>query len=175
MGSLLVVAGPPGAGKSTVATILASRADRSVLVEGDAFHGFLATGRIPPWLPESNDQNNTVIDASAVATGAFVRGGYTTVFDGIVGPWFLARFHAASGLDELDYVVLMPDVDVCRGRVESRARASFSDLEATAKMHHEFSTATLDQRHVITDLATPEAMADLVESARDGGRLRVIR
>ena len=175
MGSLLVVAGPPGAGKSTVAAILASRAARSVLVEGDAFHGFLAEGKIPPWLPESNDQNNTVIEASAAAAGAYVNGEYTTVFDGIIGPWFLDQFHEATGLDALDYVILMPDADTCRQRVKSRARASFSDLEATAKMHHEFSSAGVEDRHVIRELAGPEIVADLVVSAQDAGQLRISR
>lgn len=53
MGSLLVVTGPPGAGKSSVARILADSFDQSVLVEGDAFFAFLARGAIEPWLPES--------------------------------------------------------------------------------------------------------------------------
>ena len=54
MGSLLIVTGPPGAGKSTVAKLLAASMPRSVLVQGDAFFGFLANGAIDPWLPESH-------------------------------------------------------------------------------------------------------------------------
>jgi len=175
MGSLLVVTGPPGAGKSTVAAILASRAARSVLVEGDAFHGFLAEGRIPPWLPESNDQNHIVIQASAAASGAFVTGGYTTVFDGMIGPWFLEKFHAAAGIQVLDYVVLMPDVGTCRERVERRARASFSDLDATSKMHHEFASAELNDRHVISDVAPAQAIADEIEARQAAQQLRIAR
>jgi energy-coupling factor transporter ATP-binding protein EcfA2 len=38
---LLVVTGPPGAGKSTVAAVLAGRFPESALVEVDAFFGFL--------------------------------------------------------------------------------------------------------------------------------------
>src|SRR3954467_3610914 len=87
VGSLIVVTGPPGAGKSSVARVLADAAHRSVLIEGDAFFGFLASGAIEPGLPASSDQNTIVTQAAASAAGAFVRGGYATVYDGIVGPW----------------------------------------------------------------------------------------
>jgi energy-coupling factor transporter ATP-binding protein EcfA2 len=69
MGSLLIVTGPPGAGKSTVAKLLADSMPRSVLVEGDAFFGFLANGAIDPWLPESHEQNTVVTKAAGKATG----------------------------------------------------------------------------------------------------------
>src|ERR1700730_3526544 len=108
VGSLLVVTGPPGAGKSSVARVLADAAYESVLIEGDAFFGFLASGAIEPWLPASNDQNTVVTKAAASAAGAFATGGYTAVYDGVVGPWFLPTFGAATGLDRLDYAILLP-------------------------------------------------------------------
>ena len=78
---LLVVTGPPGAGKSTVAAMVAGRFDRSVLIEGDSFFGFIARGAIAPWLEGSHEQNDVVVTAAAAATGAFVRGGFITVGD----------------------------------------------------------------------------------------------
>ena len=42
MASLLLVTGPPGAGKSMVARVLVERFERSVLLEGDTFFAFVA-------------------------------------------------------------------------------------------------------------------------------------
>src|SRR5919204_2602674 len=102
--SLLIVTGPPGAGKSSVAPLIAEGFDRSVLVQGDAFFGFVARGSITPWLPEANQQNEVVLRAAAAAAGRYAAGGFVTVYDGIVGPWFLPTFLAASGLSGLHYV-----------------------------------------------------------------------
>ena len=167
---LILVTGPPGAGKSTVAAALAARLDPSVLVAGDAFFGFLATGAIAPWLPESQAQNEIVTEASAVAAGRFARD-YATVFDGMVGPWFLPTFARATDLDRLHYVILLPSLDRVRHRVATRVGHGFADDAATAKMHGEFARAEIDPRHVLAD--PPEgvdAVASLIEAGIADGR-----
>ncbi len=170
MGSLLIVTGPPGAGKSTVAQILVEQLEPSVLVEGDAFFAMLRRGAIEPWLPESNDQNAAVTEAMARATGRFAIA-FETVFDGIVGPWFLPTFMAAADVDELDYVVLLPEVERCVQRVHDRIDHEFSDGPATRKMHAEFSGTDLDPRHVVTLAGGPESLAAEVTRRRVSGSL----
>ena len=168
-GRLLVVTGPPGAGKSTVARLLADRYDPSVLVEGDKFFDFLATGAIEPWLPESNEQNEVVTRAASAAAGEYARGGFTTVYNGIVGPWFLATFAAGTGLQRLDYVVLLPSVERCLHGVQTRIDHGFTDEPATHKMHAEFANATIDARHVLDPPEDPALVADVIALALDAG------
>ena len=172
MGSLLVVTGPPGAGKSTVCAALAARAEPSVLVDGDAFFAFIARGALTPWLPGSEHQNETVTRAAGAATGRFVAGGYDTIYDGIVGWWYLPTFAAAVGVARLDYVVLMPSADTCVRNVLERTGHRFSDAEATRKMHVEFERAEVDDRHLVRiDDETVDEVAARVADARGRGDL----
>jgi len=171
MASLLVVTGPPGAGKSTVARLVAGRVSPSALVEGDAFFTFLDQGAIAPWLKEADAQNEIVVRAAAAAAGRF-GASYATVYDGIIGPWFLPTFTGATALDGLHYAVLLPSVAECVARVSTRQGHGFRDEAATRQMHAEFAQACagIDQRHVLADRRgdADSLAAELLGRWRDG-------
>ncbi|MDT0165493.1 AAA family ATPase [Actinotalea sp. AC32] len=153
MAELVVVTGPPGAGKSTVAAALAERLEPSVLVTGDSFFGFLTRGAIAPWLPEADDQNRVVVAAAAAATGRLLAGGFHAVYDGVVGPWMVRAFvdELGAAVPDLHYVVLLPPLETCLDRVAARTGHGFTDADATRRMHREFAEADVDDRHLLTD------------------------
>lgn len=172
MAELIVVSGPPGAGKSTVAALLVAAYTPAALIPGDAFFAFVARGAIAPWLPAAYEQNEVVVRAAAAAAGTYAAGGSTVVYDGVIGPWFLPAFTAASGVEALHYVVLLPSLQTCLERVATRIGHGFTDPGATRHMHADFAGADIEARHVLADPPDrPEEVAGLVLERLAAGTL----
>ncbi|MCY3578783.1 MAG: ATP-binding protein, partial [bacterium] len=68
---------------------LASDYERGVHLESDWFYRSIRSGFVAPWLPDAHSQNAAVMVAAADAAAAYADAGYSVVWDGIVGPWFL--------------------------------------------------------------------------------------
>jgi cytidylate kinase len=169
MADLIVVTGPPGAGKTSVAQALSSLFQSSALVAGDDFFGFIDRSFVPPWTTEAHHQNEIVIEAAAAAAGRLAAGGYTVVYDGVLGPWFLKTFGEATGLASIHYVMLLPPEKECVERVQSRVGHGFTDLDATRHMYGEFAAADVDRRHVVTSTEAPAVVASsLIEPVGEG-------
>jgi hypothetical protein len=170
-GSILLVAGPPGAGKSTVAALVADGFERSAHVHTDDFYDWIARGYVEPWRPESLGQNLVIADAIAAAADRYASGGYDVVVDGVLGLWSLGPWHALGR--PISYALLLPDAAVARQRAVDRGEHPLKELDVVDQMHAAF-VAHLDgyERHLIdsTDLTAEETAAE-VRRRLDAGSL----
>ncbi|MFC6015196.1 AAA family ATPase [Plantactinospora solaniradicis] len=167
---MLLLAGPPGAGKSTVAELLASSAEGpAVHLHTDSFHVWIRSGFVLPYLPEAARQNETVTEVMIAAALAYERGGYDVVLDGILGPWMLDGFRLACA--DVSYAVLRPSLDVALARAAAREGRQLTAVEPITGLYTAFADLGPLERHVVDSTEqTVEQTAAAVATGYRGGR-----
>ncbi|CBG71348.1 conserved hypothetical protein [Streptomyces scabiei 87.22] len=162
---MIVLTGPPGAGKSTVAQLLADHLTPSVHLHSDDFWRSIKRGWIAPYLPEAHEQNQVVLQVLVSAAFGYAEGGYQVICDGIVGPWFIDFFRvtARERALPLSYVILRPDKHTTLERATSRAGDALTDPEPVRSLHGQFSNLAAYEAHVLDSTTlTSEATADSI-------------
>ena len=168
-GRIVIVAGAPGTGKSTVSAIIAEESDleKSVHMHTDDFYHYLSKGAIPPHLPESNEQNLVVIEAFLEAAKRYARGGYDVIVDGIIGPWFLEPWqNLVREHYEVHYIILRASKEETLKRATERAKLDReTNIELVETMWEQFSNLGIYESNVID--TTTHSISDTVSAVRE--------
>lgn len=91
---IILLTGPQGAGKSTVAPLVAARFARGVHVDGDVFRRFVVSGRAdmtPGASAEALAQLRLRYDLAADVAHAYAAAGFDVVVDDVVAGPLLAE------------------------------------------------------------------------------------
>jgi chloramphenicol 3-O-phosphotransferase len=176
-GAVMIITGPPGAGKTTVAAALAGRSARlAVHLHSDDFYHYIRSGYVEPYLAAAHEQNRVVIGVLAGAAAGYAAGGYLVLLDGIIGPWFLDPFRdaAARAARPLHYAVLRPDLAQTLRRARERPGPQLRESGPIRALHQQFSQlGDLEPHALDTTALTPDQTIESVRAALTAGTLRM--
>lgn len=137
-GHIVILSGHPGSGKTTTAEALAGLPGvPKVHIHSDDFWGYIKHGHIDPWLPESDRQNQMVMQIASEVSARYARHGYLVILDGVVRPDWLPAFQA-HGLP-LHYIVLRTTAAEAVGRCAARGGDSLCDPQIVSVLHAQFA------------------------------------
>lgn len=157
MSEILLVTGPPGAGKSTVCEAFAKTSDGIwAFVEQDAIRQLVKAGFMnpsDPWTKNTEMQMSTSINICGDMARRYQQSGINCIIDCFItlDPYVFDKWQATLKGVTYKIIVLLPNVKTALARNSQRTGDARLNEELVHNQHEEFSAWRDDPRATIID------------------------
>ena len=176
MNKISLISGCPCSGKTTLANTLSSSEEKSIHLPLDSFFGFLVHP-ISPILPESHQQNISILKSGARTAKAFFEDGYHVFVDGVILPWaLLVILEEFKSEVPVEYIVLRASLEdelkrAANRKEDIRIHAGRPFPEIVKVMHPKIADLGALEKHVLdTEGFTSEQVVAKCEEKRNKGK-----
>ena len=168
MGKAIMLSGPIGAGKTTVARdLIALLPQPLAYIEGDTFWSFITRSG------QRNRRENFLVIMRSMTAAAlpFAREGFDVLLDFSFPPDFLDTAQKILKEVPLDFIVLKPSQEVCESRASARAEGKISDYGPYRSFYSLFAGA--ERFTIQDDAADSRSLAARIRDGLSAGTFRV--
>ncbi|MCL2500605.1 MAG: AAA family ATPase [Defluviitaleaceae bacterium] len=178
MGHIIIISGPPGAGKSTVSRILSEKSphDLTVYVHTDDFYNNIRKGYIAPWKPGAEKQNKMVSNIMVSCAKHYAEAGYEVVVDGLIGDWALNDWiDAVCDEIKIHYIIIFPSIETMFNRNKIRdTKLNDEDIHAMTGLYNAISGWKFFKSHSIdSSKQDPDETATVIRNMINTGCLLI--
>jgi len=135
-----LITGPAGSGKSSVSKALASKFERSAVIEVDTLRGMIKSGYVRPW--PHNEEVDLQLSLSAKnacdMANNLLEKGFSVFIDDVVGEKLLEQYSSFFKNKNFKAFLLMPSLEALLRRFEDRGDNK-QLRERTIELHKRFS------------------------------------
>lgn len=163
---MILIAGLPGAGKTTVARRLAERFARSVHLQVDELRKMMVRGHISPadaagWSDALAQQFLMESEAAAATAAVYARHGVAVVLDDVALPPLLSRCYA--NVATLHKVLLMPSLATLLARLQQRQDLYDATFASAAPALHAMLASRIKNGWTVLDSSDWDAERTVAE------------